>query len=423
MSIRYRFTIAGVVCLFLAMPLGPVGVRAKGEDSLSARLFMLEPKYQRTLMQLDGNSLASIGGVPLGNVSASLYVKPRDVVPSPDGSHIAVVTYGRTPIYARYITIRIFDSAGVQRARFHPQVPITLSAVSDDGKWIEGARTWPQTAQLQTRPATLEVLDGTHGRILNTLVLPADSGAGLLDIRGGRLYTADVAQPFVLTSYDLLRGKVTSRLSLDNIVVPWTGPKQMSGLPVVHISGIAMALSPDGKQIAIYNGESNQLTMIDAPSLKVLSTRSVSQPRSWLERLGSALGLAPATAEAKEIVFGMSLSMTFSADGQSLYVTGSKSALDVTGHPTWTNIGVERIDVASGQLVAEQPLGGMPIWWIGMAADSSAVYVLTPLAQSDDGYAYQDGQVALRRLDGSSLQMTAERTLDATSQPRLYILG
>jgi len=422
MITRRQLTLA--ILLAIAMPLWPAAtVRAKGDDSLSARLFMLEPQYGRTLLFLTDKTMSNAGGIPLGDVSTSPFVTPRDIVPSPGGTRIAVVTYGRTPIYAKYITIRVFDGSGVQLARFHPQVPITVRAISDDGKWIEGGRIWPQTNGSQTRPPTLYLLDGKHGRVLSTLTLPGYSDAGLLDIGAGRLYTADEAQPFVLTAYDLMASKQLSRLSLDGVVAPWTGPKQMNGLPVVHMSGVATALSPDGKEIAIYNGETDRLTLVDAPSMKVISTRSVSRPQSWLERIGGLLGLVPTAAEAKEVVVGMMLSMQFSADGRSLYVMGDKSSLDATGHQTWTNISLERIDVTSGQLIAQQSLGGMPIWWIGLAADSSAVYVLTPVERADHDYTYQDGHYALRRLDPTTLQMTNERTLDSVNPPQLYILG
>ena len=426
MRTRYRLT-ATILLYLIAMPLWSGGARAKDIHSVTAGLFMLEPQYQRTILQLDGNTLQTMGGIALGDASVSPYVTSRDIVPSPGGARIAVMTYGRTPIYARYITIRVFDDSGMQLARFHPQVPIALGAISDDGRWIEGYRIWPQTnqSQSQARPPTLYILDGKRGRILSSLTLPGYADAGLLDIGAGRLYTIDEKQPFVLTAYDLMAGTQLSRLSLDNVVAPWSGPNQMNGLPVIHMPGVATALSHDGKEIAIYNGETDRLTLVDAPSMKVISTRSVSRPQSWLERIGGALGFTPTTAEAKEVVLGMMLSMRFSADGRSLYVTGSKSSLDATAHSAWTDIGLERIDVTSGQMAAQQSLGGMPIWWLGLAADGSAVYILTPLERADHDYSYQDSHYALRRLDPATLQMTNERTMDSltTNPPRLFILG
>jgi DNA-binding beta-propeller fold protein YncE len=257
-------------------------------------------------------------------------------------------------------------------------------------------------------------LDARTGHVLRTFALPGCCGRVLSDGAGNRLYVvpsaASDAQHLTLIAYDTRSGSTAGRLALD---LPPTTQTNEPG--VIRVSGPSIALSPDGGTLAVLDSRDDTLNLIDARSMKVLRTRRLSSPQSMLYRLGELLGIVPTAAYAKGIAVGTQLSIQFSRDGASLYATGYQGGYDADGQYFWRAIGLERIDVGTGQ-VAATALQGRAVWWLGEAADGSALYALT----TEDATSYY-GPFTLYRLDPNSLQVTAQRTF--SDQPDLFIMG
>ena len=151
--------------------------------------------------------------------------------------------------------------------------------------------------------------------------------------------------------------------------------------------------------------------MSDAPTMKVTSIRFVSHPGNALDRLADLLGLTPTSADAKGLGAGDRYMLRFSRDGHSFYLVDGRGA--VSGKPkTHTDLGVERIDSATGELRATS-LTGLAVWWMDEAVDGSALYTITPASAGEDGCPCN-----LERLDPATLDVTASRSFPKCSIPQ-----
>jgi len=180
--------------------------------------------------------------------------------------------------------------------------------------------------------------------------------------------------------------------------------------PTLHppVAMMIAGISPNGRQIAVLDGNSDTLTTIDAQTLSIESTVSVHRAASLLDRLLGIAGLAPAIAEAKEVK-GTTLTMTLSPDGRSLLVNGTQGKRNAQGMYVATPLDLESIDVASGLIQADRAAA-----WIStpqFAPDGSAVYVVEP-----DNW-------TLLRLDPATLQTETTRVIGADNALEAYLLG
>lgn len=415
-SLRHVITTV-ILCALLTVPLSPVlPSMARGEGTLDSSLYMLEPQYGRTLLHLDAVTLQTIGGVTLGGMSRTSYGAPQ-LAFSPDGTRVASEVnrcQGCAGFSSRYITIRIFSLVGTQLARFHPQVPLDLAAVSGDGASVSGLNL--QDSHTPVRG--WYTLNTASGRVTARVKLEGWSDPSLYDGTTGRLFVPTFAGgSLTLTAYAASSGNEIGRLTMDgvqtNVEELTAGPNR---LPIMRLHAPAIALSPDGRQLAVVQGDRNRLTVIDARTLHVIATHVLSQPASPVQRLFELTGLLPVTAYAKGIPQGVAFTARFSRDGRSLYLTGTQYEVDAAGTSIVKPIGVRLVDVASGEVRAEA-LTGFPVLWLGEAADRSALYALTPESKQSD----PSCPCVLHRLDPTSLQITAERRFEAP--PQLYVVG
>ncbi|MDQ3653482.1 MAG: hypothetical protein M3457_00185, partial [Chloroflexota bacterium] len=156
--------------------------------------------------------------------------------------------------------------------------------------------------------------------------------------------------------------------------------------------------------------------MIDATTLTVIETLQIAPVASGWERMLAWLGLVPQSARAK-VSEGRSLRAAWSADGQSLYLTGHEIEVgetmdDITGH----GLGISKIEVATGEITAVA-LEGHDADFIIPAPDGQSLYVLMPVQPWWDNGGGSD--FVLRRLDAETLETTAERRVDAWPQVML----
>jgi hypothetical protein len=168
------------------------------------------------------------------------------------------------------------------------------------------------------------------------------------------------------------------------------------------------ALSPDGSELAVLDGNSETLWLIDARTLTVMRTEEISPATSVLQRLGAWLSVVPTVALAKGGE-GVDLSLHFSPDGRTLYATGRQGGISADGTLTMHFLPLEAIDVAHGTIVAKT--AGAE-GWLGLSSDGSALYTLT---------GYPDGRLILRRENPATLEPLASRTF--TAYPQLLLLG
>lgn len=376
------------------------------------------------LLPLDPRTLADRSERPLlgPDVTRS---RSSSMVISPDRGTIAVIAYTSPgdPSGAG-IAIRVFDArTGTERARFQPALPVIIDALSADGGQLIG-RDWPPKDLNVPR----RVLDATDGRLLATFPAPAPAATCCLtrllgDPAGRRTYgllvpgsDGPASGPRVptLVAWEPRSGRELGRLTLDGILAGfWQTDRVIDGRPVNASLDPGLALSPDGRRIAVLSAQENLLTLIDAEAMRVLWTRPLAERGGGLDWLG--LGARPAAAKGE--LEGASRTLVFSADGRRLYASGTSTRLDDRGEPVIAPLDLLAISAADdggGRIVAAEPTRAV-VNWISVAPDGAALYV--SLSQGDGA----QSSFTMRRLDPATLATLAERTFPAL--PQLYFFA
>jgi hypothetical protein len=165
-----------------------------------------------------------------------------------------------------------------------------------------------------------------------------------------------------------------------------------------------LAMSPDGRTLAVVHADLEAVTPIDPERLVVGRTIELARPTSWRDRLGALLPLALQEAEAKQAEEGTWIAASFGADGRHLYLTGSQTEFGDRNRPTFRDLGVRVVDLERGTIAAELP-SGSAIDWALPAPDGRSIYVLGPKDPEERASA----GVVLRRLDALTLEPLAER--------------
>jgi hypothetical protein len=215
--------------------------------------------------------------------------------------------------------------------------------------------------------------------------------------------------PLRIAAFDLTTGEETGRIAVPDIMAGDWPVEPVDGVYAGAFVMPALALSPDGRTIAVVDAAMETLTLIDAASLEVMATRAIHEPESAVSRVLRWLGVLPESAEAK-VANGRSVDATFSADGKALYLTGEElevgeSADDFIGH----GFGLLRVEVATGEITARALEGHHP-WRVVSSPDGRSVYVVraaTPWWDSDE----QQPTDVLQRLDAVTLETLAARDL------------
>jgi hypothetical protein len=399
MNTLCRILSALILCSLCVWPLAP----AIGRAAPAGASFGLYLTQGVDLMPLDPSSLADVPfGADINLGDASLPESPL-IVSSPHGSAIATISYSP-------FLVRVFDTrTGAARATFKPTVTMDVFGISDDGSQLYGLL--PQ----QGRSATWYIMDGKDGHVMSRTPVAQWGYAPILyDPPTHRLYVMNLSQATFnghngprtpsIVAYNTLAGRIVGRLTLTGVQAgSWTTKRMVGGHPVVRMQQPGFALSPDGRMLAVLDGSRNVLLTIDAHSLTLERTVSLSQPQDLVERLGEWLGLIPAIAQAKNFV-GTNVDIHFSTDGRRLYETAFTGTLGAGNHYSYSYQGLRLIDVAGGQIVA-QSLSGKSVSDVQPAPDGSAVYAISPA-----GGAAQNCLCVLR-LDSTTLQIEAQRPI------------
>lgn len=381
--------------------------------------------YRMYMEALDGSRLDPVDAttlkdtpgarsIPLSGSSPSGFAW---LTPSSDGSTLLVQP-------AAGGTIDVVDpQTGQVRAEIHPPKGVFIDSLSADGSRAYALA--PGRAQTYwTRVYAYSTADGSLIRSLHVKVLCC--GPILFDPAADRFIALRETQstrdplhdPPNLLAYSLSTGRVTGRLRLDGLLAGWWPEGQTKGdTRAMAQWEPGLALSPDGRWIDVIDASRGLLQRIDARSMTIDESMALSShsPSGILSTLGQWLGLVPTAAEAKAFD-GTMLSMQFSPDGRWLYVTGVTGHIGNRGKFSFHGMSLRTIDAQSGAVVA-QALVHANIWRLTVAPDGSAVYVVP-------GPRSGGCPCNLERLDASTLQVTARRTIgDDMHLPETLLLA
>jgi hypothetical protein len=137
-------------------------------------------------------------------------------------------------------------------------------------------------------PATYYVLDARNGHVVRrSRVRVSCCGESVRDDRHLFMllareagYPASRALTPQLVSEDLFTGKELGRLSLPGLHAGARAThRQVEGAPLIEGWTPGIALSPDGRQLAIVDGSSRELTLIDTSSMSITKTMLLHQPQ------------------------------------------------------------------------------------------------------------------------------------------------
>ncbi len=321
------------------------------------------------------------------------------------------------------VTLRVLDTRTTSElARFpSPGYPAALSA---DGRYVVVSVGRTTCGPSGCGAPVWDILSTTSGRLVGRIRGPGPNLRWwklLASPRGHTLYlltSTGSSDPTerprtpVLTAYDLATGRRLGSLRLEGLLAgSWQVSEGANGSDFVIVSyDPGVAVSPDGRIIAVVHPGLGALTLVDARRIRTVRTEPIGRSRSLLE----ILGLAPGAAHAKAFE-GTSLEAAFSTDGRTLYVGGTRSWLDARGRQHERGLGVRAVDVRTGRIVV-QALKGRQITWLESSPSGDSLLVLASRYTNSTGC-----DCRLYRLDARSLSVEATRRLD--SYRKVYFFG
>jgi hypothetical protein len=222
----------------------------------------------------------------------------------------------------------------------------------------------------------------------------------------------------LIAAYDLRTGRGVAELRLKGVLAgSWDTKRTMNGIIISESWQPGIALSPDGSQLAVFDGHADTLTLIQARTLRVEGTEPLSPPQSAPQSVAAMLGLAPAAAEAKGEIDGANAQIQYTADGRSVILTGTQLRPDRRHfYSSSKSLGIRLVDVASGQIRAWLRDGKMLDGTL-VAPDGSSLY------SEVQGWTRSHGwQTTVRRHDPTTLKVLARRTFLHASWINLIFL-
>ena len=311
---------------------------------------------------------------------------------SADGSTIAVMQYSGALSTAEDVTIRIVDApSGAERLRFRTPVPVEMQYLTADG-----SRLFAWGPAYRPEPQRRFVWDTADGRLLADV--PTQGFLlGAYDASGRRAYglaapgLEDVGpRDATLVAQDALSGRTLGRVRL-------------AGVMMSERVSPRMAVSADGRRVVVLHADGMALTLVDAPTLRVLWTRLLSRAPGVADRSPPR---PPGGQAPEETVWFLQLA----PDGRYLYADGIERWPIDAGPSSPRLLGPWAIDLERAEVVADGS-GGQDLEPFVLAPDGSALYTLSP----PEGAPLFSRATVLRRLDPRTLAVTAERDFAGVS--------
>jgi hypothetical protein len=374
-------------------------------------VYLFDAWTAKQFVPLDPGTLADRAGLVTPPGHWSLF--------SADGSTLVDVEYasGFTAESAGgqpnliWIVVRDLNS-GAERTRFHPPVdgyPLALS--------LNGTRLLLQPNQMGTRAfIDLYLLRTTDGLLLSHT---QDSHhacwrqADTFDTALLRAYCLSDqfgnAQPAHLLAYDLSTGALAGQLDLGDVLVgPPSAGAAAGGSPVFFEP--ALALSPDGRQIALVHADTDRVTLVDAQALTVERAVSLSPQASLWDFLAPTVAYAKGgQSTLRQAVYG--------PDGRILYVF-----TQVVSDAPPAQRGMWAVDLTTGTILA-RALPELQVQWVMPAPDGS-VYVYGTTDQDLVEFEIrQTSPSSLWRLAADTLKPLAHRDFTGYRGGRLVLQG
>ena len=324
MIVSFHTVLRGLACVIVVA--GAMAARPRAVPSLaraqtqSATVMYRVNNAGTALVPMDALTLRDLKGVPRIRLDPPPNSPPYTVISTPTGPAMAVVFYTGPNSGAKNQSIRVIDvrTGKARGPLFHPAIPVRIEGISEDGSELS-ARPWDfwGPGQPVMYPVRHYVLSAKDGHLIRTWTAKEFCcGQNLYDQTHGRLYSLITAhaddpqsasQVPELLAQDLQSGHALGQLSLPQLHAgSWQTTRQTSDGPLVRGWSPGFALSPDGRQIALVDGSTNQLTLIDTATLHIVRSVLLTPRQSLLERLGSWLGLLPQTSEATRKSLGTS---------------------------------------------------------------------------------------------------------------------
>jgi hypothetical protein len=203
-----------------------------------------------------------------------------------------------------------------------------------------------------------------------------------------------------VVAHDLTSGKRSDRQSLRRLGGQFADPTLLQGIEVEDQTPPALALSPDGGQLAVIQADGLAVTRLDARSLVVES-------RIELEPLVATLTTVPPNPSPArplpERAVGSAPEFewlpVYAADGRHLFLTGRGTVAQ--GDRPDRNVPLQRVDLETGAVEARsQPFSFVVV---AVAPDGASLYVYrSNLVRTDNGrVVIQESRI--ERLDAETL--------------------
>jgi len=375
-----------------------------------------------TLVPLDARTLGDRQDRP------PLSLATRFMTVSPDGALLATFDYVRTDgpySTPSETTVTVRDNrTGAVRGSFHPPAPVLGTRLSRDGARLV-VQPYPSGSASSNE---WDVLDTADGRLLATVsaapsndylptLIDADAQALYRFITAAPAATAPGPRPVSLIAYDLHTGAERGRLALPEVTTGnWPTGRMVQGEAVRAVLSPGIALSPDGRQIAIVHADADRVTLIDTQHLTVARTISLTGGSGLLHILG--LISQPVAAKGPPGV-GTSRDAIYAPDGRSLYLSGVQTLLDGHDAQTFHSLGLTQLDLTRNTVAADA-LPGRTINWVLPAPDGQSIFVFGPKQGEGDSHILLPNIPSLlQRLDARTLAVQTEREFPSYRGGRL----
>jgi hypothetical protein len=357
MNAQRLFVSAVAIVLLLLTAPNPVSVAHGDEDASGATLARMNADYLSDLQPLNPDTLAD-EGEQIAPQSDEMF-EPGTMVISADGKTIAGLNLKNEIVVEE-------AAARTIKARINPHGSAWPSALNEDGSQIlitvdadySDANLHPtawKVFDVATGNVTATIQgDDTHGGWSNFQVDPVSWRMyQLLETGPGSEITMET-QPAQLAVIDLNSGNEAGRVDLPDVQIgSWTDESrgdEATGESLFVAFSPGLAISPDGRQIAIVHATDDGITLVDAAALKVERSLTMKPKTSLIDHLFSLLPLAPQTASAKMAEM-TNARATYTADGDQLFVYGDDSQIK-DDQPVFNGRGISLVDLKDGTIEA-----------------------------------------------------------------------